>query len=296
LGFFPLYALAWPDRPITLVVPFPPGGLIEQLARTIAPGLEQHLKTQVVIKNQAGGNHIVALSSTFNNVNDHTFVLADSGLASGGYWINPELVNQFKMINIIGSVPVVFSGGGSANLENFKHQTKQAKTINVASTGADSAQYMWLVGLENLPPMNPIYYKGGNPAMFDLAGGHVEYAVMSLTLTHQFAQTGKVTPLVISSKQRHRLMPNVPTYQEIGWKGGPGNYWYGFLTLNGTNAQAISKFNQALEKVLRDSSGIKKLEDTGMVFDLTTGDSAQVFFKDEIQKYQIIRSKLLSNQ
>jgi tripartite-type tricarboxylate transporter receptor subunit TctC len=166
----------------------------------------------------------------------------------------------------------------------------------VASTGADSAQYLWIAGLDSKLDMNPIYYKGGSPAMTDLAAGHVEYAVMSLTLTHQFANKGMVTPLVISATKRHPLMPNVPTYRELGWKGEPGNFWYGFMALRETDQKDIAKFNQAVADVVRTNRNIKNMEDQGLVFDMITGDSANDFFDREIQKYKSVRERVLRKQ
>lgn len=286
-------AHAWPTKPITIVVPFPPGGLADQLVRNIVPDIESRAGTTVVVKNVPGANHIVALGQVSKETaDDHTFTVVDAGLASGGYWTKPELVSQFRMINVIGSVPFIFSSGANSSLDALASQTKLKQSITVATTGHDSAQFLWIAALQNTLPMTPIYYKGGNPAMTDLAGGHVDAAVMSLTLTQQFVATGKIKPLVVSTTKRHALLPDVPTFREIGWKGDPGSIWYGFMVSADTNKTSVERFNQIIEASINESARLRKLEDQGFNFDLITGDKSQSFFSNEIKKYGNIREKL----
>jgi tripartite-type tricarboxylate transporter receptor subunit TctC len=289
-------AHTWPTKPITIVVPFPPGGLADQLVRNLIPDIENRSGTTVIVKNVPGANHIVALGQVSKETADnHTFIVVDAGLAAGGYWSKPELVSQFRMINVIGSVPFVFSSGINSSLDMLASQTKSKQSVTVATTGHDSAQFLWIASLQNTLPMTPVYYKGGNPAMTDLAGGHVDTAVMSLTLTHQFASTGKIKPLAVSTIKRHNLLPNVPTFREIGWKGDPGSLWYGFMVPAGVSKVSVEKFNQIIETSIQDSVRLRRLEDQGFEFDLITGDKSQSFFTNEIKKYDKIREKLSIN-
>jgi tripartite-type tricarboxylate transporter receptor subunit TctC len=288
----PGVALAWPTKPINIVVPFSPGGLTDQIMRKIGPELEKQFKVPVIISNRPGGNHMVALNAVFaHDYNDHTFVIADGGLAAGGYWINPALVNNFQMISVLGSAPLVFSGGTNANLDLLRQQIQSKKSVTVASTGFDSMQYLWLASLSNTPDMVSVYYKGGSPAMSDLAGGHVDYAIMSLSLTQQFALTGKVVPLLISTNQRHPLFPEIPTYQEFGWQGQPGEYWVGILSPKNINQATVEKFNHALNKIIQ-SAAVEQLEGTGMIFNLRSGQDAQQFYLSELNRFQQIRHRV----
>jgi tripartite-type tricarboxylate transporter receptor subunit TctC len=143
--------------------------------------------------------------------------------------------------------------------------------------------------------MIPVYYKGGHPAMSDLAGGHVDYAIMSLALTQQFAQTGRVIPLLISSAKRHPLFPDLPTFREFGWQGDPGEYWIGILSPKISEISKVQQFTTAIDLVLQKGH-MKQLESTGMIFDSKSGSLAQQFFQDELNRFQRIRHKVLTQQ
>lgn len=296
LCLIPTIAMAWPTKPITMVVPHTPGGVADQIARGIAPELEKHFKVPVLVKNQPGANHIVALNSVLTKEShDHTFVMAEGGLAAGGYWINPDLVNNFQMISLLGSMPMVFSGTQNASLDSLNQHIRNKQPLTVATTGTDSYQYLWLRSLQRTPDMIPVVYRGGHPAMTDLAGGHVDYAVMSLGLTSQFAQTGKITPLLISSKTRHKMLPDTPTYREFGWQGDPGEFWFGVMATKNLSSQTVLMFNQALETAIQRGA-LSQLENHGMVLDLKSAESAQQFYLAELDRFAKIRNQVLTQR
>lgn len=285
----PALAWAWPTKDITIIVPWPAGGIGDQLARPLAADLQKQFNTPVTVKNITGGNHAIALNSVINTGDDHTFVMIDTGYASSLASTHPDLVEKFRPALIIGGVPIMLSGSKNVSVQHVQQAMTNGKSIMVGNTGADLPHYLWIKGLTKRPPVEPVFYKGGTPTMVDLAGGHIDYAVMSMTLTMQWAENGKIKPLAIASRQRHPNAPNVPTYEEIGLQGDPADIWFGLVTHRQTPEQAVAAFNRSAIEILRTNASIQRLSTLGLVIAPQTDKMAEKFYEDEVKKFQRIK-------
>ena len=288
----PTMVLAWPIKPITIVVPLPPGGIADQIARPIANDMEKKFGVPVIVKNVPGGNHVVALKHVNESSDDHTFVLIETGYVSGA--IPVELSNNFSANLIVGGVPVMLSSANHLPKDHLQMSIANKRAIIIGNTGTDLPHYLWIAGLTTRPNLIPISYKGGQPAMMDLAGGHIEYAVMSMTLTMQFIETGKIRALAIASKKRHPLIPHIPTYEEVGLRGEPGEVWWGFVSHTRVSKEAADIFAQAATDSLKNNPSIQKLIGTGLVISGFTDTAAKKFLDQEAIKFKKV--KQLINQ
>lgn len=286
----PSLAMAWPNKAITIIVPLPPGGIADQIARPIASDLEKKLNVAVIVKNIPGGNHAVAFNSVNSSPDDHTFIMIETGYVSGPTPI--EQTKNFIPQIIVGGVPIMLSSNNNVPSDHLQKAIKENKDIVVGNTGADLPHFLWIAGLTSGPKLLPIFYKGGQQTMMDLAGGHIDYAVMSMTLTMQFAEAGRIKPLAIAMKSRHPLIPHIPTYEEIGLKGDPGQVWWGFVAHEKMSEENSALFVQSVKDSLQNNPSIEKLVNTGLVISGLSGLAAQKFLEQEKEKFKKIKQRM----
>jgi len=285
----PTVGWAWPTKDITIIVPWPPGGMGDQIARPLAADLQKQFNKPVIVKHVTGGNHAVALNSVINTQDDHTFVMIDTGYTSSLVSTHPDLVEKFRPTLIVGGVPIMLSGSKNVSVQHLQQAMRNGQSIMVGNTGADLPHYLWIKGLTKRPPIESVSYKGGTPAMVDLAGGHIDYAVMSMTLTMQHAENGKIKPLAIASHQRHPAAPDVPTYEEIGLQGAPGEIWWGIVSHRQTSNEAIAIFGRTAAEILKTNSSIQRLSTQGLTIAPQADKLAEKFIQDEVEKFRRIK-------
>ena len=282
---FSMLAHAWPTKPISILVPYAPGGINDQIARHLAPDLSTSLGVPVTIVNAPGGNHVVALNQALGNRDDHTFLMVDAAMASGTWQKDQNLVNQFQVFAILGTTPLMLSSSNKISLEQFRSALQNRDQLPVASGGADTPHMMWLTSLQSPVSYTAVYYRGAGPAMSDLIAGHVPYGIASMNLTEQFTRQGQINPIMISTTQRHPNWPNVPTYLELGFRGPPGFMWYGMAVLRNMSAERVNKFAQAVATSIRTNSNLKQMEASGLTFAPRLGQDAQNYFVKDANRY-----------
>ena len=223
-------AQAWPGRPIKLVVPFPPGGLIDNMARLMAPRLAQELGQPVVIDNRPGAGGGVGASEVARAPADGYTVL----MASPPLTISPALYasmpykpEQIVPVGLVGSVPNVLLVG----------------TRSPAATVAD------LIRLAKAAPGKLNYASNGNGT--------------SLHLSAELLKSTTVRALAVTTRRRSKVLPNVPTLVESGLPDFDVSAWYGLAAPAGTPAAVVQKLEQALEKISRDADMARSMESRG---------------------------------
>lgn len=242
-----------------MIVAVPPGGPADTLARMVAPRITETLGHTVVIDNRPGANGNIAYEMAARAAPDgYTFVLAAAGVA-----INPSLyrevrfdpVKDFAAITHGISVPnilIVHPSVAATSLKDLIALGK-AKPVNFASAGNGSSGHLALEQFKSNSGMQitHIPYKGGGPALAELIGGQVQ-ALFSLALaaTPQI-KAGKVRPLAITSAQRSRVAPDLPTVAELGYAGFEVIGWFGWLAPARTPNEIVARLNGDIVKVLR---------------------------------------------
>jgi tripartite-type tricarboxylate transporter receptor subunit TctC len=264
----PAYAQSYPSRTITLVVPFPPGGGVDALARILAERLSVSLKQSVVVENRTGGGGTVGTRQVAKAEPDgYTLMLAHTGTIS----INPSLYanagydprKDFAPIGLIGSMPVALIAHPSFPAKTVADVIAIAKrdpgklnfgTSAVGTGGNLTAEYFKAVaGLD----MTIIPYRGTAPLMNDLIGGHVPVSFGVLPPAIGSIQAGTLRAIAVTGTHRFSLLPDVPTAAESGLPGFDAVLHYGLIAPAGTPRPIIERLNKEL-RTLAESDLVKQ--------------------------------------
>jgi tripartite-type tricarboxylate transporter receptor subunit TctC len=270
LGAAPaIAAAAYPDKPIRFIVPFPPGGGTDALARILVPKLAESLGQQVIVDNRGGAQGGVGTALGAKAAPDgHTLVFGHSGALT----INPHMyanpgyntLKDFAAVSRGTEMPYILVLHPSVPAKTMKELAQLARThpgqLTFASTSAGPQLMGELFRLTTRTKMVHVPYKGAGPAVSDLLGGHVGIMFSVPTSVAPHIRAGKLRALAVSGLKREESLPEVPTMTEAGFSDfGEAREWYGFLVPAGTPAEAIAKLNAALVRALNEPDVHKRL-------------------------------------
>ena len=252
-------AQAYPDRPIRLVVPYPPGGAADIIGRTLGGKLAEELGQQVIVDNRAGGGQIIGTEVVARAPADGYTILQCSITQS----INPSLrrhlpydtVKAFAPISFIASSPLVLVVHPSLPVHTVKQLIALAKArpgeLNYASSGIGSGGHLAMALFVDMTHTNIAHvpYKGAGPAMVDLIAGQTQMLLTSPIAAVPHVKAGQLRLIAVTSAHRSAAMPNVPTIGETV-PGYEASLWYGFLAPAGTPHAIVMKLNAAVRKAL----------------------------------------------
>ena len=254
-------ALDYPTRTITLVVPYPPAGGVDAMARMVAQKLADALKQQVVVENRGGGGGTIGTRAVIRAAPDgYTLMLGHTGTIS----INPSLyVNlgmdprkDFAPIGLVASMPVALLAHPSFAAKSIKDVIALAKKepgkLNIGTSAIGTGGYMCgeLFKSEAGIDVAIIPYKGSAPVMNDLLGGHVPVAFSVLPPALGNIQAGKLRAIAVTSAKRFSLLPDVPTFDESGMPGFEAVLHYGLLAPAGTPKEIVDRLSAELRKLV----------------------------------------------
>ncbi|HSH92114.1 MAG TPA: tripartite tricarboxylate transporter substrate binding protein [Ramlibacter sp.] len=283
---------AWPTKPITLVVTYPPGGGADAMARLIAPKLGEALGQNVVVDNKPGAGGQIGASFVAKAAPDgHTLMLDASSFA-----VNPALYPKlpydankaFRPISVIAQFPNVvlvnaqFAPKSVAELIALARNRKDA--VSYASSGNGSAQHLAgaLFASATKVEMVHVPYKGGGPALNDVIGGQVPLFFGNLASTLQHVQSGKLRALAVTSAKRSSILPDVPTLAEAGVPGAEIYEWNAVFAPAGTPEPVIQKLSAALQKAI-DSPEVKaRIAQLGGESQRMAPEAAQAFIRNQM--------------
>src|SRR5437762_5499116 len=223
-------AQEFPDRPLRLVVPWPPSGNVDITARTVAPALGEALGQQVVVENRAGAGGTIGSAYVAKSVSDgYTLLLGSTGTITSApavfRTIAYDPVKDLVAVGAIQWVPMVLTVGPKTPVSSFQEYFALAKAkpgqVSVASAGNGSSNHLaieLLMRQANLKLLH-VPYKGSGPALTDLLGSQVDSMIDQLTASIGYVKEGRIRPLAISSPGRSPQLPNVPTFEELGVAG-----------------------------------------------------------------------------
>jgi tripartite-type tricarboxylate transporter receptor subunit TctC len=271
------HAAGFPDKPVTIIVPFAAGGPTDRVARDLAEALRKPLGTTVIVDNAAGaGGSIGANKVAKAPADGYTLLLTHIGMAT-----MPSLVrnipfsveNDFAYLGLINDVPMTLIGRPTLPASNFAELTKwigQNKgKINLGNAGVGSASHLCGLLFQSAmkTEMQAVPYKGTGPAMTDLIGGQIDLMCDQTTNTTVHIEARKVKVYGVSTTKRLTTpaLKDVPTLQELGLKGFNVTIWHGLYAPKGTPADVQKKLNDALKAALKDPEFIKREESLGAV-------------------------------
>ena len=262
-------ALAQADRSIKLIVPFPPGGGTDVLARVLGRQLEADLGETVIIENKpgAGGNiahdYVAAAASDGKTLLFTTNSLVINPLIYSNVKFSP--LKSYTPVIALAHSPVVVVSKLNAPFNTLTELIAYAKSnpgkISYASCGNGGIHHLAGEQLKAMAGINMVHipYRGCGMAMNDLAGGQVDISVNSLTAVSAFLTSGKVKGLAITNSQRSALVPNLPTVASFGLKGYSFDGWYAVLSPAGTPEAVVQRLNASLNKALTNEEVRKTL-------------------------------------
>ena len=266
---------AYPSKTIRFVVPYPPGGPTDLMARMLAPEMQARLGVNVIVDNKggAGGNTGSAEVARQAPADGHTLLLA----ASGPMAVNPSLYKSMPFnpatdlapVVQLSAFPLVLEVHPSVGVKSVQELIALAKagkaTLNFASAGNGTPQHLAgeLFNTMVQAKMAHVPYRGAGPALNDLMGGQVNvmFDIVGSSLPH--IQAGKLVPLAVTSKERAKVLPQVPTMAEAGVPGYEITGWHGIAVRAGTPPAAIDKLNATVNAIFQDAAFRAKWEAIG---------------------------------
>ena len=252
------HAQDWPARPIKLVVPFPPGGLIDNMARLVAPRLAQELGQSVVIDNKPGaGGNVGAAEAARATPDGYTLLMASPPLTISPalYARLPYRPEQIVPIGLMGRVPNVLVVNPSANINALADLTALAKSrpgqLNYASNGQGTSLHLSAELYKSQAGLfiTHIPYRGAAAGLTGVIAGEVNLMFDNLPSALGLIQGGKLKALAVTTPQRSSVLPNVPTMEEAGLKGYQVFAWFGLAAPAGVPAPVMQKIEQAMERI-----------------------------------------------
>ena len=264
-------AQSWPSKVVTIVVPFPPGGTTDVLAREVALKLSPAIGQQVIVDNKPGAGATLGASQVAKATADgHTLLMGavHHTIASSVYTKLPyDFQKDFARITTVALVPNVLVVSADKPYKTLKDLTVEAKKskMSYGSNGNGTAQHMIgtqfqsSIGAEILH----VPYKGSAPLTTDLLGGQVDMSFDTITPVLPFIKAGKLTPIAVTTAKRSSTLPNVPTLQELGMKDMNIGTWFGLLAPAATPKAIQEKLNAEVVKIIQSAEFKKKMFDIG---------------------------------
>jgi tripartite-type tricarboxylate transporter receptor subunit TctC len=291
---------SYPDKPITIVVPYPPGGFNDTLGRVVGKKLSDAWGVPVLVENKPGAGTTIGTNFVARSAPDGYTIL----VAQFPFTANPFIYKSLPYDSGKAFAPVILAGRAPMVLvvnENSKIKTlsdllvsakKNPGKINYGSSGSGSSEHLAMALFENMAnvSLNQVPYKGSTPLLTDLAGGQVEVAFDVFPMVRPFIQSGRIRPIAIATDVRSPLLPQVPTVAEAGIKGYEVSSWHGFMVPAGTPPAVIDKLNKQINIILTQEDIRKTFNDQGVVPD--GGSTAQ--FEAFIRKQMDIWRKVVS--
>lgn len=264
---------AYPSKPIKFVVPYPPGGGTDVIARIVQVKLQAELGQPVLIENKGGAGGSVGTDVVAKSPADGYTVL----FTLSSHTINPAIfaklpfdtVKDFDPVGLVASLPQILVANPAAGINTVAELITQAKAqpekFSYASVGNGSPGHLAgeLTVLRTGTKMAHIPYRGGGPAVTDVMGGQVPLLWVSIPAAAQFVKAGKLKALAVSTVKRSSAFPDVPTMQEAGVPDFEVDSWYAMLVPARTPRAVIERLNKALNTVLQDSAIRSQLLEQG---------------------------------
>lgn len=300
----PALAAAYPEHPIRLIIPFPPGGPNDILSRLISAEMSKDLKGSVVVENKGGaGGTIGANDVAMAPPDGYTLLLGGTATMSIAPYLYAKLpynvINSFTPIGMIGTSPSVLVVAAKEPFHTVQDIIAAAKakpgTLNFASAGVGTPPHLAGELFASMAGVNIVHvpYKGGGPAMDDVLAGRTEMYFAGITSVLPLVRQGSLRAIAVTSLKRNALIPNVPTVAESGLPGYEIQNWYAIYAPAGTPAAIVKRLNQSLARVLTHPSVAKKMREDLMINpDPTSPDQLLAYQKQEVQKWEKLSKQI----
>lgn len=289
------FSQPYPSRPVRLVVPFPPGGGTDTMARVVAPRLSEFLGQQIVPENRGGaGANIGAELAAKSAPDGYTLMLATITNAIGASLytkLNYDLVRDFSPITQLATTPHILVVHPSVPVKSVREFTALAKAkpaaLAYSSSGSGSAAHLAGELFNSLAGVKTTHvpYKGGGPSMIALVGGEVSLAFATMPSAIGYVRTGRLRGIAVTTGRRSPSTPELPTIAEAGVAGYEAGSWYGLSAPAGTSKEIVARLHAETIKVLGIPDVKERLFNTGFEIVTSTPEQFAAFTRNEIQKW-----------
>jgi tripartite-type tricarboxylate transporter receptor subunit TctC len=287
---------SWPNKPIKLVVAFPPGGTTDIVARILGQRLTMSLGQAVVIENKPGAGGLVGTDAVAKATPDgYTYLLANSGALAAGISLYPQVpydpIKDFAPVTMVNDVTIVLGVPPSLPVKSLKELLDLARakpgTLNVAIPSLGSMHHLLteMFKLSAKVDIVNVVYKGSGPAVTDLIAGNVQMDFDNLPAMISYINSGMVRAIAVASPKRSDLLPNVPTMIESGMPDIVASPWFAMVAPAGTPPGIIRRFNASLVQILKSADFKQKLDQQGANPLWTTPEEAGAFIRSELEKW-----------
>ena len=291
------FAQSYPNKVIKLQVPFAPGGITDIIARVIAEPLGKALGQNVIVENKAGGGGVVGALDTAKSAPDgYSLGIATVSTTASNPAINPKIpydtLTDFTPIINIAATPNILAVHPSFPARNYKEFIAEVKKnpgkYSFSSSGTGSIAHLQMELLKNLSGtfITHIPYRGSGPALNDTVAGQVNMIFDNLPSALPFAQQKRLIPIAVAAPQRLAVLPDVPTFKELGLEPVNRMAYYGITGPKGLPKEVVDKVSAATLKALQDPAVRKRIEDTGSIIVGNTPEQFTAQIKAEYQVYK----------
>ncbi|MCK9508029.1 MAG: tripartite tricarboxylate transporter substrate binding protein [Pigmentiphaga sp.] len=264
----------FPDKPVTLVVPYGPGGVVDISARALAEGLSKQWGQTVVVENRAGASGVIGTSTVARAAgNGYTLLCVDDGVLVSLPHFNKDLpydtMKDLQPVSMIGGYPYVFYAHAQTGLNSVQTLLAEARTkpgsITFGTNGVGGIQHLAVerfLRQANIK-MNHIPYKSAAPALQDVVGGQINTAIVALATGSPFLKDARLVPLMVTSRERTPLRDDVPTAKELGFDEFTTESWLAIFAPGKTPPELVEKISASIAQVVQSQTYREALESRG---------------------------------
>jgi tripartite-type tricarboxylate transporter receptor subunit TctC len=292
----PVFAQSgYPDRPIKIIAPVQPGGGVDLVARTIADRLGQALGQSIIVDNQSGGGGVVGSMATARAAPDgYTLMVGYVGT----HGTNPavrklpyDAIKDFTPIAMVGGTPNILIVPPSVPASTLKEFVAYVHAnpgkLSYGSSGPGTLTHLAMEQLKVAADLDIIHvpYRGIGPAITDILGGQTQALFPGLAAALPHIKAGKMKPLAVTGTRRHPLLPDVPTFEELGYKGFDGVQWYGIVGPARMPVAVVKRLNEEINKLLVNPDLRERLSSEALEPMPMSPEEFGKYMRDDIDKW-----------